>query len=126
MLHLLGESHTIILNWVKAHVRHELNEAADELAKTGTASQNIVHVHPPRKLLYGKIKTKTMNKWKMRWKRETTCRQTRLMLPKPNKIFTKYLFTLTRQELSLLLQFVTGHNYLRCLLYTSPSPRDRG
>ena len=69
--------------------------------------------------LYNKIKTETINKWKMRWKRDTTCRQTRLMLPHPNPIFTKFLFTLSRTEVSLLLQFVTGHNYLKYHLYNT-------
>ena len=84
-----------------------------------SSPQNYVHVHPPQKHLYNTIKTKTINLWKTRWKRETTCRQTRLMLPKPNSIFTKHLFTLSRGELSMLLQFVTGHNYLRYHLYNT-------
>ena len=117
--------------------------------------------------------------WGMRWKNLTTCRQTRLMLPKPTSTYAKYFLQCTRQEISWMVQFLSGHNYLKyhlfntgrastdkcrlcqaatesswhlltdceplmflrfqiffnvspseapkpCLLYTSPSPRDRG
>ncbi len=33
-LNQLGQDNTVVLHWVKAHVGHELNDAADALAKT--------------------------------------------------------------------------------------------
>ena len=38
-LTLLGQLQTVNLNWVRAHVGHDLNEQADQLAKEGTSPQ---------------------------------------------------------------------------------------
>ena len=45
-------------------------------------------------------------------KNERTCRQKRLISPDINPILTKYLYQQNRSSLSLLTQFITGHNYL--------------
>ena len=59
------------------------------------------------------LKTKYHQEWNARWKNETTCRQTRLMLPDLNPQLSHFMFQLSRTNLSLISQFLTGHNYLR-------------
>ena len=45
LLETLADSgREVVLHWVKAHAGHPLNEQADELAKKGTASANVVRV----------------------------------------------------------------------------------
>ena len=60
-----------------------------------------------------------MKIWADRWTGQSTCRQTRLMIPCPTLIVTDYIMTLNREDCSLLVQFLTGHNYLRYHLYTT-------
>ncbi len=51
------------------------------------------------------------NKWRHRWKNLGTCHQTRIWIHDPGKITPK-IDTLTRKNLSILIQILTGHNYL--------------
>ena len=44
MLTKLGQLQNVNLNWVRAHVGHDLNEQADQLAKEGTTSQSLFDV----------------------------------------------------------------------------------
>ena len=103
----------VTLNWVKAHAGHYWNEEADNLAKGGSYSS--VHQAVPRSLknIYVELKTEYREKWWKLWSQDKTCRQTRLMLPKPNPLYTKIMLQMSRVNLSLLVQFITGHNYLR-------------
>ena len=41
------------------------------------------------------------------------------MIPKPSTIVTDYIMSLDRADCSLLVQFLTGHNYLRYHLYVT-------
>ena len=49
ILKWLGQLQNVGLNWVRAHVGHDLNEQADMLAKEGTTSQNIFDVPKSRR-----------------------------------------------------------------------------
>ena len=66
----------------------------------------------PKKDYFRELLEGAWRKWETRWLSETTCRQTRLMVPERNPILTRFLFTQTRVNASLLTQFITGHNYL--------------
>ena len=98
---------------------HDYNEKADRLAKIGTVCDIHHKVAAPIKHYYTEIAKKTQAAWRHRWKNETTCRQARQMLPELNPIFSKYLLKLQRSELSTILQFVTGHNYLQYHLFNT-------
>ena len=57
-----------VLVWIKAHVGHEGNEAADELAKLGTTSTNYINLGIPAcesKRLIDKL---MRSKWNREWK----------------------------------------------------------
>ena len=83
--------HRVVLHWVKAHVGHEYNEEADRLAKFGTLSK----WHYPVPLAWAQVKSEIKSKlqleWMTRWKHETTCRQTRLILPETSQSLTEVI-----------------------------------
>ena len=89
----------------------------DRLAKFGTTS-GWLHKVP---IAWSRIKLELRNRmlqtWYKRWWTEKTCRQTRLLLPCYFPQFTKDLWKLNRHNISRMVQFITGHNYLRYHLY---------
>ena len=95
----------------KSMLNHDLNEQADQLAKEGTTSSNVFVV--PKSCRYSKHDNHLthMKICVDRWAGQPTCRQTRLMIPRPSTIVTDYLMTLDKADCSLLLQYFTGHNY---------------
>ena len=104
---------SVSFRWVKAHAGHALNELADDLAKAGTQSDHLVSVPLPWKRVRRHLRELTLCAWRERWAREVTCRQTKLLFPEPRYSFSKPLFKLNRMEFSLVVQFVTGHNFLK-------------
>ena len=103
----------MVLHWVQAHVGHELNEWADRAAKFGTMSRWDYHVPLAWTYIKGELRSQSMKTWARRWREERTCRQTRLFLPTPSSQSQNYLLNLPRKELSLMIQCITGHNYLQ-------------
>ena len=59
------------------------------------------------------LKRKYTKIWNSRWNKEKTCRQTRKMVPRHDDALMNFMFSTNRNDLSLLTQFITGHNYLR-------------
>lgn len=118
-LNKLSHNRSITLHWVKSHVGHKYNEKADKLAKAGAGSNRYIPVPLTPKGLKSKLKQKVYHKWKDRWTQEKSCRQTKQMVPQYNQVLTSYLFVQNRVNLSLVTQFITGHNYLRYHLKVS-------
>ena len=49
-----------------------------------------------------------------------------LMFPQPDAEFSQFLFTQDRQNLSMISQFLSGHNYLKYHLWNmARAPNDR-
>ena len=69
--------------------------------------------------LKARIKEDTYKTWENRWSNETTCHQTRLILPSPTPSVAKYIFTVDRWNCSIMVQFISGHNYLRYHLFNT-------
>ena len=115
-LNLLGEKNKVILQWIKAHVGHEGNEAADQNAKKGSETKTLgpePFLPVPEAYINQKIKTKTVETWQNRWKNLNTCRQTKLWFKKISNKFEKFLKKGDRIETGKLVQFITGHCNLR-------------
>jgi hypothetical protein len=79
----------IIINvhWTKAHVGHEGNEKADELAKLGTTKvgMGVEPIIPvSRSWTQGKINNFLHKTWKQRWESNNEARQTKIFFPEPN------------------------------------------
>ena len=107
----LVEKQSVGLNWVWAHVGNDLNEQADQLAKEGTTSQNIFEG------IAHTMCTQNMQRCGLTWTGQPSCRQSRLMILRPSTIVTDYIMSRDRADCSLLVHFLTGHNYLRYHLY---------
>ena len=120
----LTEKGPVILRWIKAHNNHALNELADKLAKKGTTSDYNVKTNTPMALIKRDICKNTLTQWRKRWEKTSSCRQSRLMFPTPNLTFSNFIFTLNRQDLSLIVQFASGHNYLKYHMFNTGRAQD--
>ena len=58
------------------------------------------------------IETKTMESWGTKWEKLQQCRQTKNFYPTPSVKLHKLVNKLSRSELSLLIQIITGQNSL--------------
>ena len=105
---------SITLAWVKAHAEYPGNERADNLAKMGTTRFNMtVDVPYPVKWAKSLIAENTHKTWNQEWWDYPHARQTKIWFPYIKKKISKGLIKLSRQELGLLVQLLTGHNRLR-------------
>ena len=127
-LKTLMRTRPVTLHWVRAHVGHKLNEEADRAAKFGTFSRWVYKVPISPCKIKQKLKQQFRDKWIRRWSAEKSCRQTRLFLPQPDPRLSKALITLPRKDLSMMVQFLTGHNHLnyhRNLMRKTADPKCR-
>ena len=112
---LCQNNETVTLKWIKAHVGHQGNETADQLANQGAVNGPPLDLPKPPCWVKAKIKEHILNKWDHHWKMEPTCRQTKIFCPSilEPPISKKQLKSLTRTCLKQLLRLFTGHNVLR-------------
>ena len=119
-LNKLGESNTVQLQWIKAHVGHLGNEVADAMAKEGTlaAGTSALPLSPglvPDAHIKSSIKAHIIALWKRRWQKtcspgpDQECRQTALWFPEPSDKLSKSLGKYNRKQLGRMVEFVTGH-----------------
>ena len=91
------------------------NEVADFLAKKGST----LGEGPSNELLTPQTKQKCgineyfNKKWLNAWQSYGEARQTKIWFPQPNAKKTSNLLKLNRNNLSRLVQFLTGHNKLK-------------
>ena len=113
-LNSIGATKNVKLKYIKAHIGHVGNELADMLAKSGTSevSKKVV-VAPPISWAKQQIENYSVNKWNSRWNSvKSSYRQTKIWYSKYNKKAAKFFLNLSRHELGLVVQFLTGHNRL--------------
>ena len=76
----------------------------------------VTDMQPPRDLLKTKLKDMVVQKWCKRWiesESKNQYRQTRIWLPVVNQEFSKTMLTFDRIWLGQMVQFLTGHGWLR-------------
>ena len=113
-LNELGKTCKVELKWVKGHAGHSGNELADYLAKTGTTNElEKVDLPPPKCIAMTKISSAMYKVWNDRWISSQGCRQTKIFFPTLNRVKSKTLINLDRQNLGSMVQVLTGHNRLR-------------
>ena len=112
-LNHLSEKTEVELKWVKAHANHTGNEFADSEARSGTTNVgNKVKVKKPLSHIKRIISEDMYNAWNQRWRSGTDCRQTKFWFPEVNRKNATNLIKLSRKDLSLMVQMITGHNRL--------------
>ena len=117
-LNFLGEKNSVTLQWIKAHVGHEGNEAADQFAKQGTKEERSgpdPFLPVPQAYIDQKIERKTDENWNKRWSNLNTCKQTKLWYKNitNSKKFNRFLKEGSRKDIGRIVQLITGHCNLR-------------
>ena len=105
----------VTLVWIPAHKGHEGNERADELAKSGSKSEEpsrALWVGQPKSALKAKIKKQMYNQWQEEWLASKTANHSRSFYGGPNQGKAKFVYKLARLELGRFIRIITGHNNL--------------
>jgi ribonuclease HI len=112
----LQEIVAVKIHWIKAHVGHEGNEKADQLAKHGTSKKNY-NTEPilpvPKTWVKGRIRQYLLQEWTNRWIGNGEARQTKLFFPEPNGKITKKLLTYRKQSCAQIFRWISGHSFHR-------------
>ena len=110
----LSRSNEVRIEWIRAHVGWHGNELADETAKEGTRMPEIQsEIRPPKRDLWAAIEGITNKKWTKRWESSKICRQTKYFYFGPDKGKSNELLNMTKNKISILTRFLTGHAFLR-------------
>ena len=122
----IGTNNHVSLRWIKAHAGHDGNEAADVAAKNG-AQLRILGPEPffevPQAAVKLSIKTFYSNSWRKQWIKSAEYVHTKLFYPTPSHKMTKILGKISRENLSLMAQVITGHcNLLYHSRHYNPDP----
>ena len=112
----VDDEFTVNIHWIKSHIGHKGNEAADELAKGGAGSGQLVLDPPkmPKALLHRELDKLSYKMWAADWVSDPTCRQTKHWFPEgPIPSFSYSLLNQPRIIFGQLVGLVTGHNHLK-------------
>ncbi len=111
-LQKLSNKNRVTLAWIKAHAGHEGNELADEAAKAGA----LLKVQGPEPFLWIPAATPKLTirnhfhkKWCRQWKKSGEFLHTKKFYPRPSNRMSRALGKISREQLSLLVQVITGH-----------------
>jgi ribonuclease HI len=115
ILNELGRDRTLILDWIPAHTGYDGNEVVDGLAKQA-AEMRPVGPEPIMSVSLSVVKL-AIRDWARKnhisdWRQLTTCRQTKIFAREPYSGNLKGIIKLSRKNLRLLVQTITGHNTL--------------
>ena len=112
-LNFAGRHNRVTLKWIKAHVGHDGNEKADELAKEGSTKEGPPEADAPdmaARIVHGDIRTKVQKHWNEWWQNHPHCRQTKHFFPEVDKSKSLNYIKCGRTVFSALVQICTGHN----------------
>ena len=106
----------ITIEWLRGHADNTGNELADMLAKTGT-EDNIGLIGPQptipisNRIIKNKITEAIDSKWQRNWSATSSCRQTKLFMPKADRTKLKQMSKRPRAQLTQFTEIITGHGY---------------
>ena len=100
---------------MKAHVGTHGNEIADFLAKKGSSLGEgpINEISIPKINQRNEINRYFIKKWTKDWESYAQARQTKIWFPIPDPKKSLQLLKMNRNNLSRIVQFLTGHNNLK-------------
>ena len=116
-LNALGRKTQISIRWVKAHVGIWGNEAADDMAQMGALNTGLAHGPEPflpvsQAVLKSFLNTALLDYWTATWQARPDCRQTKIWFPKVDLLKSAKVVSRNRDEISGLVQILTGHNFM--------------
>ena len=120
ILNELGKSRSVQLNWIPAHRNYEGNELADELAKRAAemcpvGPQPVIPLSPCVVKLA--LREWARNSHKSEWQKSTKCKNAKNFLREPYEAKLGNIIKMSRGQLRLLVQIVTGHSILNSHLF---------
>jgi hypothetical protein len=111
------------LRWIKAHVNHIGNEHADSLAKSGAVKHFpdvILHIEPQMLTSQRRYPTGTkrytrtpINSGRRNGRMTHDSANPNSSYREPNKLRAYRLLRSTKKQIGLMIQFLTGHGFLR-------------
>ena len=122
---LAGNQNNVTISWIPGHRGHDGNELADQIAKIGTQSNNIIkNIKAPHKSIITKIKKHyincLINRWKFKDFHEYCAYPMNAILIKCNYNPARIKNAITRlstEEITIITKIFTGHNGLNSHLY---------
>ena len=110
---LANEVARLEICWIKAHIGHEGNERADQLAREAVKCSEIRLKTPPSCSTYKQeVKNKIYSEWELRWTADNAYRMIKKIFPKPHCTKSKEILHLKRTEIKTLVEVISGQNNL--------------
>ncbi|CAK1600286.1 unnamed protein product [Parnassius mnemosyne] len=115
------KNNNVTLQWIKGHSGSRGNDAADELARRGSALATI-GPEPIIPIPFGNVcslvRRHFTNQHAQLWKNLVDCRQARDALPEINSRLTKVLMRLNKPQIRIVTSAITGHGTFNKHLFT--------
>lgn len=114
-LNAASKTNEVEISWIKAHAGLQGNEEADRLAKEGAqGGAPCTDVKQPAAPLKLAILKRLKERWLREWANKPGHRQSKYWIKEDNwEDLHRTLYRLGREEMGLVLQYISGHNQLR-------------
>jgi ribonuclease HI len=114
VLQAVARDRPVTIRWIKAHVGYAGNELADTLARVGAGNPDLITDSClPMANAKAIIKHYIYIKWNQYWWNLDQCRQTKIFFPDVGGLKAKKLYFSSKTNFSLLVRWITGHNFLK-------------
>ena len=112
MLNEIGRYRQLELHWIKAHNNYRGNEIADQEAKLGTRKPVEIQLPIPKREIRNIIEANTKKIWQSKWKTQLKSKTMERLMPELDLSLASQIMKLSRNDMSIAVQYLTGHNFL--------------